>query len=441
MHPAPHPRLASALCVGLLGLAACAKAPVASRSALPALVEGDTDPALGYEQPPLQRAADVVPPELLQGPHHRVVEPVRTDGFLRSYSIESDFGSFEAVGDAMLRTRVAEIQALAELRELSASGEFAAALGRTLASPFVASWNLVTKPVRSITGIPRGAVDALRRASELGRGERSRLEDDALGEFFGFGRRKREIAHRLAIDPYTSNEVLQKELNRFAWVSYVGGFGAMLVPFAQKPAAATTRTPFATAREDELLLDFAPEDLRRLNRIELTVMGIPEPLRQSFVSHPWYSPRQQSLLVAHLAALDLVENRAAFVEAAIRASSEVDAIFYARTAELLRAYHEQVTPLSRLASFQGTVVGVTADRRVVAPLALDYAVWTRPTHAFANSLKRSSLSDGSEIALREIWVTGSFSTRARAKIESRGIEVTERALDPLASGNARVEGH
>jgi len=441
VQPAPRARLASALCVGLLGLSACAKAPVASRSALPALVEGDTDAALGYEQPPLQRAADVVPPELLRGPHHRVVEPVRTDGFLRSYSIESEFGSFEAVGDAMLRIRVAEIRALAELRELSASGEFAAALGRTLASPFVASWNLVTKPVRSITGIPRGAVDALQRASELGRGERSELEDDALGEFFGFGRRKREIAHRLAVDPYTSNEVLQKELNRFAWVSYVGGFGAMLVPFAQAPAAAP-RTPFATAREDELLVDFAPEDLRRLNRIELTVMGIPEPLRRSFVTHPWYSPRQQSLLVAHLAALDLVENRAAFVEAATRASSEVDAIFYARTAELLRAYHEQVTPLSRLANFQGTVVGVTADRRVVAPLALDYAVWTRPAHAFANSLKRSSLSDGSQIALREIWVTGSFSARARAKIESRGIEVTERALGPVAAaGGASVGEH
>ena len=213
----------------------------------------------------------------------------------------------------------------------------------------------------------------------------------------------------------------------------------MLVPFAQLPAAGT-RTPFATAREDELLLDFAPEDLRRLNRIELAVMGIPESLRQTFVAHPWYSPRQQSLLVAHLAALDLVENRAAFVEAATPASSEVDAIFYARTAELLRAYHEQVTPLSRLASFQGTVVGVTADRRVVAPLALDYAVWTRPAHAFANSLKRSSLSDGSEIALREIWVTGSFSARARTKIESRGIEVTERALGRPAARDASGGG-
>jgi hypothetical protein len=157
-------------------------------------------------------------------------------------------------------------------------------------------------------------------------------------------------------------------------------------------------------------------------------MGIPEELRRSFVSHPWYSPRQQSLLVAHLAALDLVENRAAFVEVATRANSELDARNYARAAELLREYHEEVAPLARIATLHDTVIGLTVDGRVVAPLALDYAVWTRPAHAFANRLKRSGLSDGSEIAGREIIVTGSFSTKARAKIEHRGISVTEHAL-------------
>jgi len=323
---------------------------------------------------------------------------------------------------------VAEVRALAELRELSASKEFAAALGQTLQSPFVAAWNLVTSPVQAISGVPRGATDAVRQASELSRGERSELEDDSLGELFGFGKRKREIAHRLAVDPYSSNPVLQKELNRFAWVSYIGGFGAMLVPFSQTSDTRAAHRPFDPAREDEILIDYSPEDLRRLNSIELAVMGIPEPLRRAFVAQRWFSPRQQSLLVAHLAALDLVENRAAFVAAANQASSEIDALLYVRTAELLRVYHEEATPLERIATFHGTVVGVSADRRVVAPLALDYAVWSRPVHAFANTLKRSSLSDGSAITGREILVSGSFSPRARAKIEQRGIEVTEHAL-------------
>jgi hypothetical protein len=302
-------------------------------------------------------------------------------------------------------------------------------LGRTLKSPFVATWNLVTKPVQSLSGIPRGAAEALRRTSELARGDRGELEDSALAEFFGFEQRKRELAHRLGVDPYSSNVVLQEQLNRFAWVSYVGGFGAMIVPFTGDRRPPEEPSPFDTAREDEILRNYAPEDLRRLNRIELAVMGVPEETSEAFVRHPWYSPRLQSLLVANLAALDLVENRAALIQVAVRAGSEEDAIVYTRTAELLRAYHEGVAPLERLAPFNAdSIVGLTADRRMVATMPVDYAVWTKPAHAYANTLKRATISDGGEISKRDVLVTGSFSPKARRKFEQRGIRVTERAL-------------
>jgi hypothetical protein len=423
--------LASALGLAALGALACASPAPLARTSLPTLVAGDTNASKSYEKPPVLRATDVLPPELRSGPHHQVEDAVATDGFMRIYSIASDFGEFQACGDEMLRTRVAEIQALAALQELSASEEFGEALSRTLKSPFVATWNLVTKPVESVTGIPRGAAEALRSTSELARGERGELEDHALGEFFGFEERKRKLAHRLGVDPYSSNPVLQKRLNRFAWISYVGGFGAMLVPFAGDPRPAEEEPPQAGARAQEILRDYAPEDLRRLNRIELAVMGIPEETSREFITHPWYSPRHQSLLVAHLAALDLVENRAALIDAAVRATSEEDAILYVRTAELTRAYHENVASLERIASFRNTVIGLTEDGRLVAPLALDYAVWTRPVHVFANTLRRSTVSDRRRVTRREILVTGSLSPKARAMIEARGIVVTEQALERL----------
>lgn len=429
--PTPHRPARTALLLLLLG-AGCATTPgEPPRSSLPVLGPGDTDPSLGYESPPELRAADVLPPGLRSGPDHRVDDVVASDGFLRHYTIASRFGAFEARGDVMLEARVAEIRALAALRELSASREFGEALARSLRSPFVGAWNLVTKPVRSIAGIPRGAAEMLRRAAELSRGERSELEDGALGEFLGFESRKRQVAHRLGVDPYSSNETLQQELNRFAWVSYVGGLGEMLVPFAGAgPSAGEPAGPID--RESAILRDFAPEDLRRLNRIELTVMGIPEPLQQAFIAHAWYSPHQQSLLVAHLAALDLVDNRAAFIEAANGATSELDARLWARTAALLRLYHERVGPLARLAPLRRGVVAITADRALVAALPLDHAIWTRPTHAHANTLARSTLSDEGTIARREVLLAGSLSPKARAKIEQRGLVVTERAFERLA---------
>ena len=41
----------------------------------------------------------VLPDDLRAGPHHQVSDPVPTDGFLRSYTLESDYGVFEAQGD------------------------------------------------------------------------------------------------------------------------------------------------------------------------------------------------------------------------------------------------------------------------------------------------------------------------------------------------------
>jgi len=393
--------------------AACATSapPAPERTSLPVLVAGDTDASLGYETPPVQQATDVVPSELREGPHHRVADEVQTDGFMRIYEISSPFGEDTAYGDDALRERVVEIEALAQLRERSAGTEFGEAVQRSLASPFVATWNLVTRPSDSEQGVPEAAADDLRGAA-AGSAHRS--------EFFGFAQRKRELAFELGVDPYTSNAELQKELNRFAWVATVGGFGERIF------------TPGERDREAEIVRDFSPADLQRLARIELAVMGIPEDSAEAFLVHPWYSPGQRAEFVGHLAALDLVSNRKALIDVALGAASEEDADLYARSAELLHVYHDNVAPFELLAPFRGgTVVGFTRDGRLVAVLPLDYAIWTKPAHAYANTLKRSTLEDGRPIDAREVLVTGSFSAKARRKYENRGITVREHALDTL----------
>lgn len=399
--------------VAIAAAAACSTTspPVPERTSLPVLVEGDTDATLGYETPPVLKATDFLPTELREGPHHRVGDEVRTDGFMRVYQVSTPFGEYTAYGDDALRGRVAEIEALAQLRERSAGAEFGKAVKRSLASPFVATWNLVTRPSDSEHGVPEEAADALRGAST---GSTHRTE------FFGFAQRKRELAFELGVDPYTSNAGLQQALNRFAWVSTVGGFGERLF------------TPGRRDRGAEIVRDFSPADLRRLAHIELAVMGIPEDTADAFLAHPWYTPRQQAELVGHLAALDLVANRRALIDVALGAASEEDANLYARSAELLQAYHENVAPFELLAPFRGgTVVGFTRDARLVAALPLDYAIWTKPAHAYANTLQRVTFDDGRSIDAREVLVTGSFSAKARRKYENRGIAVREHALETL----------
>ena len=430
-----HPihRFASLL-FAVAAAGACASPPEA-RMVLRPLQEGDTSAARGFETPPVLNAHDLLPPDLAKGPYHEVDASVATDGFRNVYSITSEFGPFEAHGDDMLRIRVHEIEALAALKQISAGREFTTAVGNALKSPFVATWNLITRPVDSITGLPVGAWNYLKRTTELAKGERGEFEDSAVSEFIGFESKKREIAHRLGVDPYSSNKELQKRLNRFAWVSFVGGLPSIFVPFQgeQKPRDETA--PAAPSdRLGEILLDYSPEDLRRLNRIEMAVMGIPEEARESFIRHAWFSPRHQTVLVESLAALDLAAGRAEFIDVAMRASSENDALFYQRVAEMMRRYHETVAPLARRVAWGGAVGGYTSERRLVVPLAVDYAVWTRPTAEFTQSLAVADFPDV-EVETTELLLSGRLSPKARAQIESLGLAVTERAFRDLPAGD------
>ena len=78
--------------------------------------------AQDFEKPPVFKASQILPPELLKGEFYQVEEKVQNDGYMNFYKITSNFGEFEAEGDSMLRLRVQEIGALAELDQLSKTG-------------------------------------------------------------------------------------------------------------------------------------------------------------------------------------------------------------------------------------------------------------------------------------------------------------------------------
>lgn len=431
------PVLAALFAFAAAGCATSPKPPVE----FPTAEERRAAEAAGFELPPVRDARDLLPPDLLEGPHHAVAEKVYTDGYTHVFTINSDFGTFHARGDDMLENRLHEIEALAAMQEMSATKEFGAAAANALASPFVATWNVITNPVDTIVGIPKDAWEIVRRTSDLARSQRGELEDSAFQEFIGFEAKKRKIAGELGVDPYSSNKALQKELNRFAWAAYAGGLPSMFVPFTERPPAADD-DPAELSAEDRLretLRQYSPEDLARLNRIELAVMGVPKPLCDEFIHHPWYSPRHETALVGSLSALDLAEDRRAFIEVAVTADSEDDARFYQRTAELMRRYNDNVARIDKIVAVEGTLTGYAAEGTLVVPFAADHAVWSQSTAAFAESITEA-LPDDIEVQKTKLLLSGTLSPRARAKIEDLGVEVVDRAFDRLEAPSPQSSG-
>src|SRR5206468_7500004 len=101
-----------------------------------------------FEELPELKASEILKPELLKGPHYAVRDPVPTASGMNQFTIDSDFGVFEADGNEMLLQRLKEIDAIARLREVSRTDEFKKSLVAAAKSPLNSARNIARDPAR-----------------------------------------------------------------------------------------------------------------------------------------------------------------------------------------------------------------------------------------------------------------------------------------------------
>ena len=105
--------------------------------------------------------------DLLASDHHRVVEVVQNDGYLNHYRIQSDYGEFDAQGLTMLRIRTREVQALAELDQVSNTSVFLKSAADAGVQQGKAIVNVALHPVATVKGIPSGLARLFRYGKDL----------------------------------------------------------------------------------------------------------------------------------------------------------------------------------------------------------------------------------------------------------------------------------
>ena len=388
----------------------------------------------GFEVPPVLEAKDFLAPELFKGDHFQVDPYVLTDGFENRYTITSDFGPFLAHGDDMLRVRLGEIRALAKMAEIKKTKAFATAVTGGLKSPLVATGNLLRNPVGTLTGVPKGAWRYVTRIGEMARGRRGKHEDSVVKELIGFGSTKRGLASRLKVDVYSSNQILQKELNGISWAIFAGGMvpnAVMMGVTAVSSAAATALKVTRKANSlNQILKDNAPEDLRRLNRKKLQKIG--ERIKgdtKALLNHRWYSPSHTTYLVGALESLEGVQGRDGFINLANMAESEEEAFFFQRIAQMMEGYHLNVAPVTEVEVIHGLATCHTAENYLVVPLVIDYGVWTQNEAILSEAIQRAVTEE--KASKLELWVSGSLSARAKEEFMGRGWEVHDHAYDTL----------
>ncbi len=394
----------------------------------------ESDQPVEYETPGVLDAYEILPPDLLEGKDFWLDRRVTSYGLNNRFTIHSHFGKFEANGEDMLRIRQHEIVAIDGLREIKKTKAFGEAFKKAATSPLKGAQALITDPVDTVKGIPKGIGKFFGRIGEMTKGGRGDLEDGYTQELIGFAAIKRKYAHEFGVDVYSSNEVLQKDLNSVSWAGFAGG---MTVNVAMIGIKGASNTAFYAVKGTQLvhgmnmiLLESSPEDLQKLNRKKMVEMGVRESVIKEFLRHPSYSPRHQTILVEALSEMQGVKNREQFIKQALHAEYEEEAFLYQRVAEMLYGYHTNVKPIKEIIPIRKFAVGYTSDQTIVGTFPMDLVYWIEQADLGSEELVKLDLT-GRPVKKTELWFTGSLTPRAMKEFSARGLVIKEQAGDVL----------
>jgi hypothetical protein len=398
-----------------------------------------------YETPPTIAASDLLMPEMLRGPRFTVAELVPTDGWTARFTLRSDFGPFEVAGTALLRTRIAELDAIATLDEISRTSVFAESAKRAAVKPVRAVKAVVDEPVATAKSLPSGVGRFFERTYRKGRkgvlnakdakadaDARARGEDVPVAQgpdagastaqqaggvakdVFGWNGARRQWARQLRIDPYTTNPVLSEKLDDVAWAAFSGGFAiGMVMPGLPAPVGTVTTA-------SNLVWDLPPVDLEARNEKALSAMSVADRAVRDFFRNEWFTPTLQTRLVVALEEMR-VPGRREVIAAAAAIPSEEGALFLVGALERLARLHEKEAPLDRLVVDDGMVSAFDRRGEVLLVIPDDFLSWTEEI-ADVFAVYRGP-------ALR-LWVGGRVSSRARQELTSSGWTVYENLHAP-----------
>jgi hypothetical protein len=381
--------------------------------------------AAQFEAPANRKAAEILPAELIQGPHYRVQDTVVSYGYMHHWTVDSDFGTFEATGDGALRSLIREVHAIAALKEISQGEAFASSVANAAKQPFQFAGKMVTDPVDTISAVPDGVFQIFGNVYTGITEKHDPSEDSRLKQALFVSSWKRDFAAEHGVDVYSSNKVLQEQLNKVGWASAIGGLSlsAAMVPLSGAGALLFKNTRLANQVTDALKEE-PPSRLRIINNDKLSAMGVSKDLAERFLDHPAFTPRHDTIIVAALADLKNPRGRDVFLQAILSAQEEVGATFFMNIAQILQGYNQTVSPIEDIALVGGLTIARAKNGRALIPFALDHGVWSERGSGVISHMKQTYEANGFR-GKYDFWVTGTVTPRARRELAAMGIEVTE----------------
>lgn len=395
----------------------------------------DTEPVATFESPSSTTAAVILPAELRKGEHFEVEEMVATRYFMHEFVMKSDYGTHTLLSRRMLEIRARETETMAGFIHMKGGPEFLKSLGSSLAALPTAAVQIVLHPVDSARKIGSGLSKTGKRIGDLFRRRPRTVYEDSAGANAFNGSEKRKLAATLGLDPYSTNPQLQHFLDRVANWRSAGSLTVDVASFAL-PVVGFVAITTARWRADvqQLLCDKSPAELERYNANVFMDLGVPRTTWWPFLSHPWLSPRHETVITATAKEMKDVAGLGYLLDAARSSQSEVGALMQEQQAILLAYHHTDVDKLTSLVPASYLVAARTASGNQIAFLPVDTVAWTAEARTLIEALAAAMPTAAG--GARTLYVTGTVSPRARKELLARGLNV----VAPYQPGSAERAG-
>jgi hypothetical protein len=388
-----------------------------------------------FEQPPIINATQLLPESALSGPGFHVEQQVPTNGAMGQYTIvadasvfQDDAGTYRVESLDLLKIRLSEIPAIADLENVSKTGVFANALAQSAERPVAAAANMVVHPMDTVTGLPSGIGSLFGRVT-MGAGEIASSASNSFGSgkaagqagnatmtALGYDQVRRDLAKKLHVDPYSSDPILTKKLNSVAWVM----FSARLTVDAAMMAVPGSIIISGVEFTNDLVYQKPKGDLIIFVQKKLQNFGLSQEEIASFISNSAIPLSLQVSVVEDLKGLGDIPGRRAAAVALGNMMTEYQARFLATSIRMLNQWGQQKSPITQIQA-PGVLVAHDQNGTVIVPAPVDYVSWTPRIAGFVTTPALLALQH------RVLWIPAKMTPLARQQLGANGWSVHESA--------------
>ena len=398
---------------------------------LAAVCLGSPHEAPGFDTPGPVSAAELLPSALMDNSAGRVGAEAQADGLHATYELSHGGTREEITGTQFLANRIRELQAIATLREMNKSAEFGKAIVKSGGEKIQSVGAAVKDPVGTVKNLPKGASKFFGRlgnsVKSIGEGKVGATE--AVEGAVGVHRKKAELALQLGVSPFTTDPILQTELDKAARAMAAG---ATLMNLSGLIVGGGVGTAISVVNVNQTfqraLIESSPAELEAKNLAALQELGASPQNIRAFLGNPAFSPWQKAAIVSLLTEIGC--NPDPFLAQACQASSPEDAVYFVQKARLFGQHHKSRAPIAEFSAMDGIPYAIDREGTLVVAVGADLILWTPTTESRANEFLAVKENNP---AIRAILLTtdGSISPLTTESLAAKSIQSAPQSLGPV----------